>query len=78
MNDIHKRFAKRSMKDAMYVYEDVVEDYEVAMPPEMAGQMIGQFALAMYQHRVQRHRQKEMEAKQESQYPDTDPRMGTQ
>jgi len=26
MKDVHKTLARRSMKDAMYVYEDVVED----------------------------------------------------
>ena len=72
MKDIHRIMAKRSMKDSADVYLDVVEEYDMVFPEDLAAQMVAQFSIAMYEHRVQRHRMKEQEAKQESMFPEGD------
>jgi hypothetical protein len=72
VKDIHKTLAERSLVDAVYLSEDVQEEYGVAIPEDM----VSQFALAMYQHRVQRHRMKEARAEQEQKFPAGSPDQG--
>lgn len=72
MNDKYRKIALKSIKDAAYLQEDVMEEYDVAMPD----QFIGQFAMALYQHRVQEWRKNVMEAEQQAAYPDNDGQRG--
>lgn len=72
MNDKYRKIALKSIKDAAYLQEDVMEEYDVSVPD----QMVGQFAMALYHHRVQEWRKNLAEAKQEAAYPDGDGQMG--
>lgn len=66
MNDLYREYAKRSIKDAAWLSREVADDCGLVVPDEM----VMQFAVMLYQHRVQEWKMKQAKAEQQSQYPD--------
>lgn len=66
MKDIYRELAKRSIADAGWLAHDVAADHDIMVSEEMASQ----FAIALYQHRVQELRHKYIEAQVDEQFPD--------
>lgn len=74
MQDYYRRTMKKSFRDAMWLREEIEDEYGFGIPKEILGQM----ALRLYQNRIEQRRMTMMRAMQETTYPDSDPTIGRQ